>query len=234
MTKSPLRSSAGFTYIAALVMVVIMGIMLARAAEYWTTRMQREREVELIFRGTQIRDAMRRCYGMTLNANGSYRPPGVPAPATPGLPDKIPDNALRINELKDLLQATTSAGKKRFLRGSEKGPNLVDPITGKDWALVQDPATKRIIGVASKSEAAPIKQGNFPFDLEPADFENKKKYSEWQFICNRYPKPAGTVGGATGLRGTSGNPGTSGTSGTSGTPGTPGTPDTSGSPGKTQ
>jgi len=62
MASTPLKSSAGFTYIAAIVMVVIMGIMLAQAAQYWSMRMQREREVELLYTDTQYRDAMRRWY----------------------------------------------------------------------------------------------------------------------------------------------------------------------------
>ncbi|HEY5514048.1 MAG TPA: type II secretion system protein, partial [Geomonas sp.] len=202
MIPRTLRSSAGLTYIAALVMVVIMGIMLSKAAEYWTTTMQREREVELIFRGTQIRDAMRRYYGMTQNTYGAATAAGT-TPAVPAPVIIIQPNAPRLNELKDLLQAPGSAGKKRYLRGTDKGPNLVDPITGKEWFPVKD-ASQRIIGVASTSEAAPIKQANFPFDLYPADFEGKKKYNEWQFICTRYPTPAGAAGGVPGLGGTSG------------------------------
>ena len=200
MTRNPLRSSAGFTYIAALAMVVIMGIMLSQMAVVWSTKMKREREVELLFRGTQIRDALRRFYGFTLNPYGATPQPGVTvATGTKPPVTTFQPNTPRINELKDLLKAPGSAGTVRYLRGSEKGPNMVDPITGKDWALVKDPTTQRIIGVASTSEAAPLKQANFPFDLEPQDFEAKKKYNEWQFICTRYPKPAAAGGGVTGL-----------------------------------
>ena len=49
-----------------------------------------------------------------------------------------------------------------------------------------------VVGVASTSELAPIKQGNFPYDLEPGDFEGKKKYSEWQFVYGQLPT-AGTL-----------------------------------------
>ncbi|OGU06603.1 MAG: hypothetical protein A2075_08445 [Geobacteraceae bacterium GWC2_58_44] len=177
-TRSP-GSEGGFTYVAALVMVVILGVMSAQAAVVWKTTMQRERETELIFRGTQIRDAMRRWYGM------------------PGANGKQPAVRPNLGRLEDLLQASDSAGKKRYLRKL-----YLDPMTGKDWALVKD-AGQRIIGVASTSEAEPIKQANFPLDLEPSDFEGKKKYSEWQFIYNRVPKPAGTGGSITGLGGSS-------------------------------
>jgi type II secretory pathway pseudopilin PulG len=53
-------STAGFTYIAALMMVVVMGIMLGAVGQSMKSVMQREREKELIFRGLQIRDALER------------------------------------------------------------------------------------------------------------------------------------------------------------------------------
>ena len=173
MTPRILRSSTGFTYLAVLVMVVIMGIMLAQVGSYWKTRMQRERELELIFRGTQIRDAMRRWYKLTKNG------------ATPKL--SVLPNDPKLNELKDLLQDPNSAGKTHYLRKL-----YLDPMTGKEWGLIRN-ANQMVVGVASTSEAEPIKQANFPFDLNQADFEGKKKYSEWQFICDRWPVP-GTTG----------------------------------------
>jgi len=184
MTRSLLRSRAGFTYVTALVMVVIMGIMLAQGAQVWSTRMQREREVELIFRGTQIRDAMRRWYNKKVVAGAL-----VPASTTTTARGNLP-------ELKALVTDPNMLSKVHFLRPS----NLVDPMTGKDWAIIKNPTTQQIIGVASSSEAQPIKQANFSFDLMPADFEGKKKYSEWQFIYDRVPAPGAIGGGVTGLK----------------------------------
>lgn len=181
-----LRSSAGFTYVAALVMVVIMGIMLSQAAITWKTRMQREQEVELLFRGTQIRDALRRWYRLVPGNNRGSAQPGQSAQQQPTV---IPPGIRNLTELKDLLQDPGSPGKVRYLRRL-----YLDPITGKEWGLVKD-ANQRIIGVASTSEAEPIKQANFPLDLDPTDFEGKKKYSEWQFICTHWPKP-----GASGIQ----------------------------------
>ncbi len=60
MTLSRCNSSAGFTYIAALVMVVVMGIMLGAVGQSMKIVMKREREKELIFRGLQYRDAIER------------------------------------------------------------------------------------------------------------------------------------------------------------------------------
>ncbi len=55
-----------------------------------------------------------------------------------------------------------------------------DPISGKDFTEMRDPATNRIIGVYSPSEKEPLKQANFP--EQDQDFEGKTKYSEWQFV----------------------------------------------------
>ncbi len=198
MTPRILRSSSGFTYVAAMVLVAIMGIMLAQAGRYWQTRMQREREVELLFRGTQIRDAMRRWYKLSSVAPGTPGTPGSAAAPVPGqnaaaLNFVIQPNSPRLNELKDLLLDPSSLGKTRFLRKL-----YLDPMTEKgEWDLIRD-ANQRIIGVKSKSEAEPIRQANFPLDLDPADFVEKKKYSEWQFVCNHWPKP-GDAGGFKGI-----------------------------------
>ena len=180
MMRRVLGSSGGFTYVAALVMVIITGIMLSQAAVVWKTKMQREREIELIFRGTQIRDALRRWYNFTV-VEGR----GVTAPASPTTPARG-----NLPELKALLKDPSSAAAVRFLRPS----SLIDPITGKEWDVVKD-ASQKIVGVKSTSEAEPIKKGNFPFDLHPGDFEGKKKYSEWQFVYTQVP-PVGPTGGA--------------------------------------
>jgi type II secretory pathway pseudopilin PulG len=174
MTKSLLRSSAGFTYLAALVMVVIMGIMITRAAQSWSMKAKRAREAELIYQGTQVRDGLRRWY------NVKYDVKGVESILDP----KQPKRTIGPRELADLLKGT-ELQKVRYLRPS----NMKDPITGKDWALVKN-AAGTIIGVSSPSDLEPLKQANFPTDLEPGDFEGKKKYSDWQFIYNRAPKPA--------------------------------------------
>ena len=201
MTKRPLGSSAGFTYIAALVMVVIVGIMASQAAEVWSTKMKREREVELLFRGTQVRDALRRWYKIKAPAAGA----AVKAAAVQMVGPSPKD-------LKDLLNGTNSAAKVHYLRPS----NLVDPITLKEWALIKG-ADGRITGVASTSDAEPLKQANFPFDLKPEDFEKKKKYSEWQFICINFPTPGSVGGGVTGLGGSTSPGGSS--AGTGSNPG---------------
>lgn len=176
MMRRTLGSSGGFTYITVLVLVMITGILAARGGIVWKTAMQREREVELISRGTQIRDAMRRWYKFKQGADGKW--------ASPKPPDPVPAN---LPELKSLLKDPNVAGNLRYLRLYA----LTDPMTGEEWEPVKRDG--RIVGVKSTSEKEPIKQGNFPLDLHPADFEKKKKYSEWEFIYDRVP-PTNTEG----------------------------------------
>jgi type II secretory pathway pseudopilin PulG len=170
-----LRSSAGFTYIAALAMVVIMGIMLGVASQSWTMIMKRERETELLFRGKQIVDAIARWHNRG-NQAGSINLQSRP-----------------INDLKDLLQDPGSVSKQRYLR---KDPTKIwnDPITGKDWEVLRDNARGGVYGVRSTSEEKPLRQSGFLELFYPLDpvrdkylvtmlqgFEKKSKYKDWVF-----------------------------------------------------
>jgi len=153
------RSETGFTYIAALVLVVVMGIMLGAIGQSVKVIMTREREKELIFRGLQYRDAIER-----------WSKKGVP-----------------LKDLKDLVEPTVSsnvsASKDRLLRKLYK-----DPITGGDWKTLPNPPDpiQGIYGVASPSSDKPFKQDNFPEVIK--DFKGKEKYSDWQFIYKKTPK----------------------------------------------
>jgi Tfp pilus assembly protein PilE len=209
MTKNPLKSSAGFTYIAAIVMVVIAGIMLSQAAQYWTTRMQREREAELLFRGTQVRDAMRRWYNFKAPVTGATSVATVQQQAASTVQQQTVSARPNLSELKTLLNGNDSAAKTHFLRPSNL--KVKDPLTGKEmeWSLYKAAGTEKVTGVYIKSEGQPLKQDNFPFDLPPDDFKGKKKYSDWVFIYDRVPPVAG-AGGVTGLGGSASPTGATG------------------------
>jgi type II secretory pathway pseudopilin PulG len=175
-----LKSSNGFTYIAALMLIVIMGIMLGVAAQSWTMVMKREREAELLFRGKQIVDAIARWQNPT-GAVGVTRP------------------SRSLDDLSHLLKDPLSVAKVRYLRKDPK-TSYNDPITGKEWEVIRDNARGGIIGVASKSEDKPLKQKNFLEIFYPLDpqrdgylitmfksFEGKSRYKDWQFVY----QPAG-------------------------------------------
>lgn len=160
----------GFTYILALTIVMIMGIMLGLVGQSWKTIIQREKEKELLFRGSQIKEAIENWN------NPKYTAPGIP-----------PRNRHPVMDLKDLLQDPYSLSKMRFLphtyaaevddRNQKCAPNCAklkiyqDPMTGKEWTIIrgsigQDgqpiPAppgnvSSGIIGVASKSDETPFR-----------------------------------------------------------------------------
>lgn len=148
-----LRSCGGFTYLMAMMVIVIVGIMLAAVGQSWKTTMDREREEEMLFRGTQYMDAIGRWYKQI---PGNRPPPPL-------------------NDLKDLLKDPNTVSTRRYLRTLYN-----DPITGKDWVAIKGGTTGGIIGVQSSSELKPIKQDNFPKELEL--LVGKKKYNEWQFV----------------------------------------------------
>ena len=166
MVTNPLRSAAGFTYIAALVLVIVMGIMLGVVGQTWTQIMKREREQELIFRGTQIVQAIRRWN------YGDKRGTGTPV--------------MPLFELEHLLKDPRSFANKKYLRRL-----YTDPLTDKDWVVIKDPV-RGIIGVASSSAEAPLRQSFLTMTPLSADdryleqmfksIEGKKKYSEWEFV----------------------------------------------------
>jgi type II secretory pathway pseudopilin PulG len=65
-----------------------------------------------------------------------------------------------------------------------------DPMTGQaDWTLVLTSDGQGIIGVVSRSKAAPIKRAGFP--LEDESFKGADCYCGWQFVysANRFNRP---------------------------------------------
>jgi len=162
---SELRTpNSGFTYIALLTAVVIMGILMASAGKYWQNVVKREKEEELLFRGDQYRRAIERYYNAKPGAN------------------KFPPN------LDALLSDDRFPQARRHLRRLYK-----DPFTGEDFELItaqtatglsavppQMRTMPGIIGVCSRSDKEPLKQAEFPEEYK--DFEGKKSYSDWKFV----------------------------------------------------
>lgn len=155
------RTEAGFTYLAVLAAVVVTGIALSGAGQYWRILMQRDREAELLFRGDRIRSAI-----------AAY------VRATPsGRQDAYP------RRLEDLLVDPRFPDIRKYLRRI-----YTDPMTEDgEWTLILD--TKGgLKGVASTSERKPIKTGNFPSPYE--NFQTAKNYKDWKFIYDHPAAPA--------------------------------------------
>ncbi len=160
--QSAIRNpQSGFTYIALLAAIVIIGISMGAAGKYWSFMMQREKEEELLFRGEQYRLAIER-YVNAIPGRNQYPP-----------------------SIDDLLKDGRSAQGKRHLRQQYK-----DPMTGEDFEIIRD-LTKgnRITGVYSKSEKQPLKNTGFPEQYQ--SFEGKNSYKEWQFIFSPQQFPTG-------------------------------------------
>lgn len=149
----PLRRQAGFTYVMALVTIVVVGIF-AGAANLATSRiMQAEREDELLFRGQAYRDAIHRYY----MAEGHYPRSLNELLKDPHLAHRIYLRMLYVDPM-----ASKTARKE-----------------GGGWRLVRA-MDGGIAGVASRSKREPLKQANFPPGLE--SFEKAKRYADWVFV----------------------------------------------------
>ena len=148
----PSRASAGFTYIALLIYIAIMGAALAAAGELWHMAVQREKERELLFVGDQFRRAINQ-YARHAQA-GSARFP---------------------MSLEDMLKDPRYPDTRRYLRRIYR-----DPMTDSaEWGLVKGP-NGEIFGVHSLSQDEPVKKRNF--SLADAAFEDKMMYSDWVFM----------------------------------------------------
>ncbi len=150
---STMGSSRGFTYIALLAAIIIIGILLGSAGKYWQNVMLREKEEELLFRGHQYRLAIERYYNS---------PPGGQYPMN----------------IDDLLVDNRTGKGKRHLRQKYK-----DPISGEDFAYFNDPAQGgRITGVYSRSDSQPLRQSGFSEEDKDFEGKTKYSEWKFLFV----------------------------------------------------
>lgn len=154
---------------AAVVVVLLVSLAATLAAQRSSFESRRERELDLLFVGLQIRDAI-----------SSYAQAGGSAAGMMAYP----------KSLEDLLEDNRTPVMVRHLRRL-----YADPMTGQaDWVLekIQD----RIVGVHSRSTATPIRHAGFPADLETA-FAEARSYRDWRFVSGNVAglaTPSGTAG----------------------------------------
>jgi type II secretory pathway pseudopilin PulG len=119
----------GFTYLAVLVMVAALGGGLAAYGETWSRAQQREKELELVWVGNQIQQAI-----------------GLYYQRSPGTVKRFPER------LDDLLEDKRFLSRQRYLRRIYR-----DPLIGKaEWGLVSAPQGG-IMGVYSLAEGPPLR-----------------------------------------------------------------------------
>jgi type II secretory pathway pseudopilin PulG len=146
------RAARGFTYVAMLVSVAIIGVGLAGTAEVWSLAQQREKEAELLFVGSQYREAIGRYYD-----------------ATPGGGKRYPAR------LEDLLEDNRYPMPRRHLRKL-----YADPLTGRsEWGLMEAP-DGGVMGVYSLAPGAPLKRAEFGHT--DRTFNGAPTYGEWRFF----------------------------------------------------
>lgn len=144
---------AGFSYISALIFVVVIGITLTTGSRYWSTVIKREKETELLFRGHQIYKAIESYFKTAPEGRTAQYP----------------------SSFRDLLKDPRYLTPKRHLRKLYKDPMSEDG----QWGIVMA-SNGRIKGVFSKSKEIPLKTGHFPSIYE--DFEKAQTYSDWKFV----------------------------------------------------
>ena len=145
--------SAGYTYLAVLFVVALMGVGLKATAELWHTAQTREKERELLYAGAQYRRAIE-----AYHVN------------SPGGAKQYP------RELAQLLQDPRRQEIRRYLRRLYRDPMTPDG----EWGIVRAP-DGGIAGVYSRSEAKPFKTADFR--PEDAEFTDAVKYSDWKFVA---------------------------------------------------
>ncbi len=125
---------------ALMLAVVVIGLAVASTGKVWSTVVTRDREEELLFRGTAIMRAIGSYYKLT---------PGVST-----FPKSLDDL------IKDPRQPSTVRHLRRL---------YTDPMTGRaDWTLITNKGGY-ILGVRSSSEESPLKRGGFPAALSEFD-----------------------------------------------------------------
>jgi len=146
------RCQQGFTYVALLIVVAVLGVGLAAKGVVWQNAVQRDREADLLFIGQEFREAIALYY---LRA--------------PGQVHEYPKS------LEDLMEDQRFPGVQRYLRRIYR-----DPMTGQtEWGLVLTPAG-RIMGVHSLSRGTPLKTARFP--EADRHLAGSTTYVDWQFV----------------------------------------------------
>jgi type II secretory pathway pseudopilin PulG len=159
MPSGSRAGEAGFSYVAMLLAVAVVGLGLVATAQVWSQWSQREKEQELLFAGNQFRMAIERYHN-----------------DSPGAAKRYP------RSLEQLLQDNRHITVKRHLRKIYR-----DPISGKpEWGLITAP-DGAIMGVHSLSQAAPIKTAGFLKRDEA--FKGATRYADWRFVYEPVSTP---------------------------------------------
>ncbi|MDD2308728.1 MAG: type II secretion system protein [Desulfuromonadaceae bacterium] len=162
----------GFTYIFALTVVMIMGIMLGMVGQSWKTVKQRELEEELIFRGDQVAEVINQGY-LCKNSKPAQNTENlylwaVNSPNGTILDDLVIGKEERcVNGINKIFRLRASAS--------------LDPTTNQQWQIITPVGdATRFSGVASDSMEEPFRK-SFKEIYDSKLLDEKKHYSDWVF-----------------------------------------------------
>ena len=148
-----MRREQGFSYVIAMFMAALLGVLASRGLQVTLTKEMREREARLLDVGLAYRQAIRSYYENSPGTAKAY-------PMT----------------LESLLLDDRTSTTRRHLRKLYR-----DPMTGGDWEVIRTEGGA-IKGVFSLSTRAPLKQGNFPDALAGADKAKKYSDWQFSYV----------------------------------------------------
>jgi type II secretory pathway pseudopilin PulG len=197
------KASAGYAMAALLVGLSVMAILLSAAMPTWSHMIRRDKEEELVFRGTQYARAINQYQRKFANAS-------------PASLDVLIEQRLLRKKFRDplspnkdgefqMLYVTTQgpgsrSGGPAFGAGAGRGPGVVPGAgtgTGTESGTSYSTTPSGgIVGVASKNTGQSIRT-----------YKGKNRYNEWQFVGMEQSTQAGPGAGAGGRGGRGGREG---------------------------
>ena len=201
ISRSPRRSERGYTLVALLALMSVVALFAMAVAPRVSQQAQREREMEAIFRGEQVADAIRQYYGYRLSTG---RPPGDQAlPASMeellnGIP--IPGGAknrqiLRASAARDPL---TLEGEWRFIGPRTQGlvefqqsilfytGSMVPPPRDSQMAQLQQFAVPPIINATKIGERPKSESSSSIDDVSSGPFVGVASRSRKDSVLTYY------------------------------------------------
>jgi type II secretory pathway pseudopilin PulG len=164
------RGEAGYSLVALMAAVAIMLIMLGAAAPSWRYVMRNDAEEELIFRGSEIADAIARYQ----KRNGNALPPSLEV--------LVKGKFLR-HPYKDPM---TRHGRWRFIRPGETAGPVTSGIPGTTGGTTTTTTTTttRPSAFSQPAEALGSFQGVASTSTEKSlrVFNGRTRYNEWLFL----------------------------------------------------
>ena len=206
------RHDAGYAMAALLVGMAVMAIMLSAAMPTWSQMIRRDKEEELIFRGTQYARAINQYQRKFANASPANLDVLIEQrllrkkfrdPLSPGK-----DGEFQMLYLSNQAPASRggafgavggAAAGRGTGTGSATGPNpsgAPGEISPGATTSYSTTPSGGIVGVTSKNTGASIKV-----------YKGKKRYNEWQFVGMEQSPQGGGPGGPAGVGGRGGREG---------------------------